>query len=70
MIIQTFLSNIIYSLKYQRSTILGCKDIGIEKIEFVTETQLQRWLGEFVDYYILLLKMWFSEVAAIYLYKY
>ena len=32
------LSIIIYSLKYQRSTTLGCKDIGILKIDFVTET--------------------------------
>ena len=28
------------SLKYQRSTILGCKYIGIRKFEFVSETQL------------------------------
>ena len=27
------------SLKYQRSTSSGCKDIGITKIEFVTKTQ-------------------------------
>ena len=26
-------------MKYQRSTTLGCKDIGIEKLEFVAKTQ-------------------------------
>ena len=34
------LSNIIYSLKNERSTILGCKDIGIRKFEYVAETQI------------------------------
>ena len=27
------------SLKYQRATSSGCKDIGITKVEFVTKTQ-------------------------------
>jgi len=37
--VQTFdiLPNRIYSLKYQRSTTLSCKDIGIKKSEFVAE---------------------------------
>ena len=36
---QTIKSNRIYSLKYQRSTISSCKDIGIRKSEFVAETR-------------------------------
>ena len=32
-------SNIIHSLKYLRSTTLGCKYIGIRKSEFVAKTQ-------------------------------
>ena len=35
---QTISSNRIYSLKYQTSTTLKCKDIGIRKSEFVAET--------------------------------
>ena len=27
------------SLKYQRSTLLGCTDIGIRKLDFVAKTQ-------------------------------
>ena len=40
-IFQTLLSwsNIIYSLKYLRSTTLGCKDIGVRNSEFATKTQ-------------------------------
>ena len=34
-----YLINIIQSLKYLRSTTLGCKDIGIRKSEFVPKTQ-------------------------------
>ena len=39
LMVQTFdiLPNRIYSLKYQRSTTLSCKDIGIKKSEFVAE---------------------------------
>ena len=37
--VRFFLSNKIYSLKYQRSTTLGSKDIGIRKPEFVAKTQ-------------------------------
>ena len=33
----------IYSLKYQGSTTLGCKDIGIRKSEFVAKTQFLCW---------------------------
>ena len=33
------LSNL--SMKYQRLTLSGCKDIGITKIEFVAKTQFQ-----------------------------
>jgi len=32
--------NKIHSLKYLRSTTLGCRDIGIIKLEFVSKTQL------------------------------
>ena len=40
-IFQTLLSwsNTIYSLKYLRSTTLFCKDIGVRKSEFATQTQ-------------------------------
>ena len=37
---KTFLSNIIHSLKYQRSTTSGCKDLGIKTFEFVAKTHL------------------------------
>jgi len=45
LIFQTWiiLSNRIHSLKYLRSTTLGCKDIGIRKSEFVAKTQFL-WL--------------------------
>ena len=36
---KTISSYRIHSLKYQRSSTLGCKDIGIEKLEFVAKTQ-------------------------------
>ena len=36
--LRLFLSNIIHSLKYQRSTTSGCKDIGIGKSEFLAKT--------------------------------
>ena len=37
---KTIWSYRIHSLKYQRSFTLGCKDIGIEKLEFVAKTPL------------------------------
>ena len=33
-------STSLHSLKYLRSTALGCKDIGIRKSEFVAKTQI------------------------------
>ena len=33
----TFWYSRIHSLKYRRVAVLGCKDIGIEKLEFVTK---------------------------------
>ena len=38
LIFQTYINRIL-SLKYLRSTTLGCKDIRIRKFEFVTKTQ-------------------------------
>ena len=35
------LSNRIHSLKYQMSTTLGCKDIGIKNLEFVSYTNIK-----------------------------
>ena len=37
--IEIFWSNIMISLKYQRSTTLGCQDTGYRKSEFVAKTQ-------------------------------
>ena len=39
------------SLKYQRSTSSGCKDIGITKIEFVAKTQFLS--NKFLFFFIL-----------------
>ena len=33
------------SLKYQRPTPSGCKDIGIRKFEFVAKTQFLLWIA-------------------------
>ena len=49
-----------HSLKYRRSATLGCKDIGIRKLEFVAKTQ-------FLCYK--LLKRWISLISNLYLAK-
>ena len=49
LIFQTYIiwSNRSHSLKCQRSTTLGSKDIGIRKSQFVTKTQFLYWQGTF-----------------------
>ena len=58
LIFQTYIiwSNGIFSLKYLRSTTLGCKDIRIRKFEFVTKTQFL-WGLTFRVVYISVLKV-------------
>jgi len=34
-----------HGLKYLKSTLLGCKDIGIRKLEFVAKTQFVRGIN-------------------------
>ena len=51
---QTIKSNRIYGLKYQRSTISSCKDIGIRNTEFVAQTQFifeQFWQLEITEFH-------------------
>ena len=64
LIFQTYIETYIefsrnHSLKYRRSATLGCKDIGIRKLEFVAKTQflcyklLKRWISLISNLYFL-----------------
>ena len=59
LIFQTYIiwSNIIHSLKYLRSSTLGCNDIEIRKSEFVAKTQFLCKFSFFLSNLSLILKL-------------